>query len=83
MGRTASAGTDIKLQTEIYSYSRSRGLFAGISLEGASLGTDEDANWDVYGDGVEPEDLLFNSGDIPRDVARFVEALERHVPAGS
>lgn len=83
VGRTASAGTDIKLQTEIYSYSRSRGLFAGISLEGASLGTDEDANWDVYGGRVEPEDLLFNSGDIPQDVARFVEALERHVPAES
>jgi len=83
VGRTASAGTDIKLQTEIYSYSRSRGLFAGLSLEGASLGTDEDANWDVYGGRVEPEDLLFSSGDIPRDVAGFVEALERHVPAGS
>lgn len=83
VGRTASAGTDIKLQTEIYSYSRSRGLFAGLSLEGASLGTDEDANWDVYGGRVEPEDLLFNAGDIPQDVAGFVEALERHVPAGS
>ena len=83
VGRTASAGTDIKLQTEIYSYSRSRGLFAGLSLEGASLGTDEDANWDVYGGRVEPEDLLFDSGDIPPDLARFVEALERHVPADS
>ncbi len=83
VGRTASVATDIKLQTEIYSYSRSRGLFAGLSLEGSSLGTDEDANWDVYGDRVEPEDLLFSAGDIPRDVARFVEALESHAPIES
>jgi len=83
VGRTASAGTDVKLQTEIYSYSRSRGLFAGLSLEGSSLSTDEDANWDVYGDRVEPEDLLFSAGDMPGAVARFVESLERHAPPGS
>lgn len=83
VGRTASAGTDIKLQTEIYSYSRSRGLFAGLSLEGSTLYTDDEANEDVYGDGADPEGLLFTGGGgIPAGVSRFVEALARHAPEG-
>ena len=80
VGRTASAGTDVKLQTEIYSYSRSRGLFAGVSLEGSSLATDDNANEEIYGEGVEPEDLLFDAGDIPQKVASFVESLEQYAP---
>jgi lipid-binding SYLF domain-containing protein len=48
VGRNAEAGTDILLRSEIYSYSRSRGLFAGISLEGASLQVDFDANSAFY-----------------------------------
>lgn len=83
VGRTASAGTDVKLQTEIYSYSRSRGLFAGLSLEGSSLATDDNANREVYGGRIEPEDLLFSSGDVPVGVAPFVNSLERHAPGGS
>ena len=78
VGRTAEAGTDVKLQTEIYSYSRSRGLFAGVSLEGASLASDENANEDVYGRGVGPEELLFGrSAELPAELAGFVRNLER------
>jgi lipid-binding SYLF domain-containing protein len=80
VGRTASAGTDVKLQTEIYSYSRSRGLFAGLSLEGSSLATDDNANSTVYGGDPEPEDLLFSVGDIPSGVAPFIESLARNAP---
>jgi lipid-binding SYLF domain-containing protein len=80
VGRTASAGTDIKLQTEIYSYSRSRGLFAGLSLEGSSLATDDDANAIVYGRGTEPEDLLFSLGDVPDGLSIFVDSLARNAP---
>jgi lipid-binding SYLF domain-containing protein len=49
VGRTAEAGTDVLLKSAIYSYSRSKGLFAGIALDGAVLGLDDDANKSVYG----------------------------------
>jgi lipid-binding SYLF domain-containing protein len=49
VGRKAEAGTDIKLKSAIYSYSRSKGLFAGIALDGAILQLDDDANQKVYG----------------------------------
>ena len=48
VGRTAEADTDIKFEAEIYSYSKSKGLFAGISVEGASLSMDTDANAKFY-----------------------------------
>lgn len=74
----ASVGTDVKLQTEIYSYSRSRGLFAGVSLEGASLATDDNANEAVYGRVIGPEELLFGRGGaLPAELAVFVRNLER------
>lgn len=48
VGRTSSAGTDYKLESEVYSYSRSKGLFAGISLSGSSLDIDQKANNSFY-----------------------------------
>ena len=76
VGRTAEVGTDATLRTEIYAYSRSRGLFAGISLEGAKLGTDLEANENAYGEPLGPEELLFNdSGTLPAELATFVQAL--------
>jgi SH3 domain-containing YSC84-like protein 1 len=48
VGRSSSANTDSKLEAEVYSYSRSKGLFAGISLNGAELDIDEDANKNYY-----------------------------------
>src|SRR6266487_4158120 len=58
-GRSAQASTDIKLNAEIYSYARAKGLFAGVSLEGARLAPDEKANREFYGARVAPESLLF------------------------
>jgi len=49
VGRSSTASTDYKLQAEVYSYSRSRGLFAGITLNGASLSVDATSNTDFYG----------------------------------
>ena len=49
VGRSAEGATDVMLKSEIYSYSRSRGLFAGISLEGAVLAVDDDADASFYG----------------------------------
>jgi lipid-binding SYLF domain-containing protein len=57
VGRKASAGTDWKLQGQLLSYSRSKGLFIGISLEGAKIHIDEDVNRAVYGD-ASPSDIL-------------------------
>lgn len=54
VGRNAQAATDAQLKAEIYSYSRSRGLFAGLSIDGSVLQVDYDAIEAVYGDGVTP-----------------------------
>jgi len=77
-GRHASAETDGRFQAEILTYGRSRGLFAGISLEGASLRPDNDANEEVYGREIEAELLLTSSGmGIPSDAAGFMSTLRR------
>jgi lipid-binding SYLF domain-containing protein len=60
VGRRAEASTDIELEAEIYSYSKSRGLFAGVSIEGAAIQIDQDANANFYRrDSVSPQDILF------------------------
>lgn len=60
VGRRAEASTDIELEAEIYSYSKSRGLFAGVSIEGAAIQIDEEANSNFYKrDYVSPQDILY------------------------
>lgn len=61
VGRNAAASTDIAMQAEILSYSRSRGLFAGISLAGSTLRPDNDGNERLYGKGVSGQDIVINS----------------------
>jgi SH3 domain-containing YSC84-like protein 1 len=60
VGRTASAETDVSMRAEILSYSRARGLFAGISLEGSTLRADNDANKNLYGKDVSAQAIVFN-----------------------
>ena len=67
VGRQSSAATDERLQAEIYSYSRSRGLFAGISLEGAVLSMNKKANEAFYEEGVVPHQVL--AGKTPSNTA--------------
>ncbi len=57
-GRTLSAATDATMRAEVLSYSRSRGLFAGISLEGSTLRADDDANEKLYGTAVTPQAIV-------------------------
>ena len=64
VGRTAEGATDVQLQAEILTYSRSRGLFAGLSLEGQIVKQDNDANERLYGHKVDPKDILFR-GTVP------------------
>jgi lipid-binding SYLF domain-containing protein len=58
VGRQSSAATDQRLAAEIFSYSRNRGLFAGVALDGAWLGMDKKSNEAYYGNGMSPEELL-------------------------
>lgn len=58
VGREATASTDYKLQAEILSYSRSRGLFAGISLAGSTIRADRDANEKIYGVGYSTKNIV-------------------------
>jgi lipid-binding SYLF domain-containing protein len=78
IGRNAEAGTDLRMRAEILSYSRSRGIFAGISLEGASLRQDTGANRALYGSDVSSRRTLMQSGQpIPPPARGLVEAIER------
>jgi lipid-binding SYLF domain-containing protein len=67
IGRSSEAATDSQLKAEIYSYSRSRGLFAGLSLEGARMSVDQDANIAFYGvrGGRPAEVLAFSAPSLP------------------
>lgn len=77
LGRTTGASTDIKLKAEIYAYAKSKGLFAGISLEGARLAVDEKAIRRYYGEWLDPEALLFShqAPSLPAEARAFVQAL--------
>jgi len=79
VGRTAQASTDAQLRAEIYSYSRSRGLFAGAALDGSVIAIDNDANQSVYGDGVTPR-RIFSGGvsNVPNAVVDFRDRLEEY-----
>jgi len=61
VGRTASADTDAFMRAEILTYSRARGVFAGISLEGSTLRPDGDANRNLYGKSLSPEEIVRES----------------------
>jgi len=81
VGRAVEAGTDATLHAEILSYSRSRGLFAGLSLEGASLAQDKKANLLIYGEALSSRDVLLNPHrDIPSPAIGLVDTLERLSP---
>ncbi len=58
VGRTTSADTDLKLQAEILTYSRARGVFAGVSLDGATLRPDNEANAELYGRKLTNEEIV-------------------------
>jgi lipid-binding SYLF domain-containing protein len=77
VGRHAGAGTDIELRSEIYSYSRTRGLFAGISIQGASLEMDYDSIADFYGDMQIGARDIFETPDLnaPQVAADFRQVL--------
>jgi lipid-binding SYLF domain-containing protein len=74
-GRKAAAATDAQMRAEILTYSRSRGVFAGLSLEGAGIHTDKEANERLYGSRVNPRALLDGKEPIPPPARSLVEYL--------
>lgn len=77
VGRESSAETDAKLHAEILTYSRSRGLFAGISLQGATLRPDDDWNRELYGSGVPNEDIVLGTTNPPAAASKLMAALNK------
>jgi lipid-binding SYLF domain-containing protein len=81
VGRTAAAATDVTLRAEVLTYSRSRGLFAGVSLEGSTLRPDNDANERLYGKKVEAKAIVFRKAvPIPPSAKLLIATLTKHSP---
>ncbi|MDA3921009.1 MAG: YSC84-related protein [Salinisphaera sp.] len=86
VGRSVAASTNLDFNAEVYSYSRSRGLFAGVSVQGARIGIDKDANWLFYNQaGIKASTILQTSNDssLPKAGQSFVYTLQRYMPASS
>ena len=81
VGRNASAETDVTMRAEILSYSRARGLFAGISLSGSTLRADNDGNKRLYGKEVTPQAIVFDKAvPPPPSAAKLLASLNKHSP---
>jgi lipid-binding SYLF domain-containing protein len=81
VGRTASAETDVAMRAEILSYSRARGLFAGISLEGSTLRADNGANKNLYGKDVSAQAIVFNHAVLtPASAKLLIATLQKASP---
>src|ERR1700730_693904 len=81
VGRDASANTDAYMRAEILSYSRSRGLFAGISLEGSTLRPDDDATVDVYGRRLTAREIVLGGKiGIPASGRHLIAVLQKNAP---
>jgi len=80
-GRDAEAATDVTLRAEVLTYSRARGLFAGISLEGSSLRPDNGANEKVYNKKVEAEDIVRKGAvSVPPSAQELISTLNKKSP---
>jgi lipid-binding SYLF domain-containing protein len=75
VGRTAEASTTGSMKAEMLSYSRSQGVFAGVSLSGASLRVDDDANKNLYGEKVTPQQIMTGSVTTPASAKPMIETL--------
>ena len=81
IGRNASAETDVTMRAEILTYSRARGLFAGVSLAGSSVRPDNDANARVYGKKLEAESVIFKGAvAVPPSAQKLISLLNQKSP---
>jgi SH3 domain-containing YSC84-like protein 1 len=80
-GRDASADTDAWMRAEILSYSRSRGLFAGVSLEGSTIRPDDEASEQVYGHAIKAKEIVRGEKmSVPATGRNLVDALQKSAP---
>lgn len=79
-GRTAGAATDIVMQAEMLTYSRARGLFAGVSLEGSTLRSDDDATEAIYGRRMKASEVVRGQVEVPDAARALVDLLNRRSP---
>jgi lipid-binding SYLF domain-containing protein len=75
VGRHASADTDWKLNTEILTYSRAKGAFAGLTLTGADIRRDDDSMVAFYGQGVSTRSVLMGEVEMPASARSFLDAV--------
>jgi SH3 domain-containing YSC84-like protein 1 len=77
VGRTSTAETDAQMHAEILTYSRARGLFAGISLDGATLRPDDDWNRELYGSKKTNQEIIMGNTEAPAAAARLISTLNK------
>ena len=78
VGRSAQAQTDAQMRAEILAYSRSRGIFAGVSIEGATLRPDHDANRKIYGRDISARQILMAEIPAPASCQRLIATLTKY-----
>jgi SH3 domain-containing YSC84-like protein 1 len=78
VGRDSQAATDAFMTAEILTYSRQRGIFAGLSLSGATIREDDKANREIYGHPVRNRDVIMNTTPIPPAAQRLISTLNKY-----
>ena len=78
VGRTATANTDAYMTAEILSWSRSKGLFAGVSLSGATLRPDRDGNKELYGEKLDNQQILMTTKEPPAAARALIAELDKY-----
>jgi lipid-binding SYLF domain-containing protein len=82
VGRETNAATDVTMRAEILSWSRSRGVFAGIALQGATLRADGDTDKEVYGQAIDRKAALNGQVSVPKAAGDLVKTLTRYAGVG-
>jgi SH3 domain-containing YSC84-like protein 1 len=82
VGRSSAAGTDLKLNAEILSYSRSKGIFAGVSLDGAVVQSDNSGDRSMYGATADRHEILNGSVPVPASARHLMHELHAYSPSG-
>ena len=79
VGRNAAAGTDLKLSAEILSYSRSKGVFIGVSLDGAVVQADKSGDKAMYGDDVDRHEILSGKVPVPSSAHQLLHEIGGYI----
>jgi lipid-binding SYLF domain-containing protein len=79
VGRHASADTDVKLKAEILSYSRAKGVFAGVSLDGAVVQADKSGDEAMYGEHVDRHEILSGKVAVPESARPLLDEIGKYV----